>query len=193
MTKVVRCAVYTTDNVGRSDIGYAHMIQIVMLVGQILPKAHMISMVMLVLTFTRVFWPGSWFDGQTPGHTLESDLFQSTWVDFFSLGSLWWSVHPDMLYFGHFLTIFEHARNNDYVFKRQFHLHIWSDGQTVVQTHVSNPFGSIRVGILFRDVLCKPEIQAYELFTNLFSLFYPRIGRRFHQNIPTNLSPNQVG
>ena len=48
MTKVVRCAVYTTDNVGRSDIGYAHMIQIVMLVGQILPKAHMILMVMLV-------------------------------------------------------------------------------------------------------------------------------------------------
>ena len=39
VTKVVRCAVYITGNVGRSDIGYAHMIPMVMLVGQILPKA----------------------------------------------------------------------------------------------------------------------------------------------------------
>ena len=48
VTNVVRCAGYTTGNVGRSDIGYALMIPMVMFVGQILPKAHMIPMVMLV-------------------------------------------------------------------------------------------------------------------------------------------------
>ena len=61
-------------------------IPMVMLVGQMLPKAHMIPYGRSDFSFTRVFWPGSWFDGQTLAHTLESDLFQSTWVDFFLWG-----------------------------------------------------------------------------------------------------------
>ena len=110
-----------------------------------------------------------------------------------------WPVHPDMLYFGHFVTIIEHARNNEHVFKRQFHLQFWSDGQIVMQIHLSNPFQSIRVGVLPTDLICESEPRIYQSFGNhssiipqLFVTFYPGSFPDLHRAVPNNLGANQV-
>ena len=60
-----------------------------------------------IFVFGRQFRLQFWSDGQTLTQAPESDPFQSIRVEILYREFVCWPVHPDLLIFGHFLTIFD--------------------------------------------------------------------------------------